>query len=133
MARNRIHLDNVKAIVDVCSLETAHPGTGAFGDELLLGKIDSLVRSAERNASACFHLDEYKSIALSANDVHFAATSCAKIAAENLIAAGFEKLRRQLFALAAQFMPRIGGARRKEPTAPPGEKNGDGSGRGHPA
>ena len=108
------------------------PRQRASGNELLLLEIHGVRGVAEVAGGARFDLDEDELVGrfVAADDVDFAAPTCAEVAVENAMALFAQMLRGKELATAPKRVRKVFRRRRRRP-AEPGENCGDESGKAH--
>lgn len=117
------NFDDVEAKKNVWIIEEPEPGKTAASNSFLLLAIDGVERTSEILAGPRFHFDEDKRVFVAANDVDLAAAAAAKITIEDFVTVPPQKPAGQL--LSASPKPKMFGARRRKPAAPPVRKIGD--------
>ena len=123
--------DDVEAKENVGIVEQPKPGESAHRNSLTLSATQRLERPPENFVGARFHFHENQRVAITTNNVDFAAAAAAKIAIENFVTAPPKKTAGEIFAaFAAPQMRRLRfRARNRKAVAPPAQTIGDGLGR----
>lgn len=95
------HLYDIKPKKNVRIIEQTEPGEPSLRNASLFLSIYRRQGPAKVLAPSSFHLDKHERVAISADDVDFAATPAAEITIENFIAVAAEKAASEFFATRA--------------------------------
>src|SRR4051794_30520583 len=91
------HFDDIEAEKNVGIVEHAQPCERTARDAPLLVRGDRLERPPEFFASARFHFDEDKGVAITADEVELTAAAATKIPIQNFVAVPTKKAAREFF------------------------------------
>ena len=117
------NFDDVETKKNVWIIKEPEPGQTAARNSSLLVAIDGVERTSEILSRPRFNFDEDKCVVVAADDIDLAPAPAAKITVEDFVAVPPQKPAGQL--LSASPKPKMFGARRRKPAAPPVRKIGD--------